>query len=196
MNTNPSQAQDVSGAILVGGRSRRFGQDKVLLPFKGKPLVIHLAGILNPMVHEVLIVGHPRPEFKDLKLQVVEDLLPDTGPLGGIYTALKSTGSPFVLTVGADMPFLSPSLIGNILSLRGGRDAVIPCGPRGLEPLCAVYSRSCLDPIFRCLERGANKIVPALQGMDVLTPRIDVTSEEKDPFFNINHQKDYEKLKI
>jgi molybdopterin-guanine dinucleotide biosynthesis protein A len=91
VNNLISPPGDVAGAILVGGRSQRFGKDKVLLPFQGKPLIAHLCGILEPLVREILIVGHPRPEFEALNLRVVEDLLPDAGPLGGIYTALKST---------------------------------------------------------------------------------------------------------
>jgi len=195
VNNLISPPGDVAGAILVGGRSQRFGKDKVLLPFQGKPLIAHLCGILEPLVREILIVGHPRPEFEALNLRVVEDLLPDAGPLGGIYTALKSTRASFVLVLAADMPFLSPSLLEELLKSRQGRDAVIPRGPRDLEPLCAIYSRTCLDPVRRSLEKGANKIVRAIKGMNVLTPEIAVNGKEKNPFFNINFPEDYEGLK-
>jgi len=190
-----SPSEDVAGAILVGGHSRRFGQDKVLLSFKGKPLISHLSGILEPLVREIMIVGHPRPEFEALKLRVVEDLLPNAGPLGGIYTALKSTEAPFILVVAADMPFLSPSLLRKILQARQGRDAVIPRGPRDFEPLCAVYSRTCLGTIARNLERGENKVVRAIKGMNVLALEIIIDGEEENPFFNINFPEDYESLK-
>lgn len=195
MNTSLSLTEDVAGAILVGGHSTRFGQDKVLLSLKGKPLLSHLCGLLEPLVREILIVGHPRPEFEALDLRVVEDLLPNAGPLGGIYTALKSTEAPFVLVVAADMPFLSPSILRRVLQARQGRDAVIPRGPRDLEPLCAVYSRACLDPIARNLEKGSNKVVRAIKGMNVLMPEITVKGGEKNPFFNINFPEDYESLK-
>ena len=186
MNTSFPPSGDVAGAILVGGRSRRFGKDKVLLTHGGKPLLAHLREILAPAVREIMVVGHHRREFEDLELRVVEDLLPDAGPLGGIYTALKSTDAPFILAVAADMPFLTSSLLEEIIRARGGHDAVIPRGPRGLEPLCAVYSRTCLDPMGKNLEAGVNKILLALSGLKVITPDAAVNGEGKDPFFNIN----------
>jgi len=184
----------VAGAILVGGRSRRFGQDKVLLTYRGKPLVSHLWGILSPMVEETLIVGHPRPEFETLRIRTVEDLWPDAGPLGGIYTALVSAGTPFVLAVAADMPFLTPSLLEKILRAREGQDAVIPQGPERFEPLCAVYSKTCLDSIRENLEKGRNRILSALEGKKVYSPRITPEGTGKDPFFNINYPEDFKKL--
>jgi molybdopterin-guanine dinucleotide biosynthesis protein A len=185
---------DIAGAILAGGRSTRFGQDKVLLLFRDKPLLAHLRGVLEPVVSEMFIVGHPRPEFELIGLRVLTDLISDAGPLGGIYTALESIGAPFVLVVAADMPFLSTPLLRRILEPAMTADAVIPRGPRGLEPLCAVYSRSCIDPIRRSLDKGDRRIVRALQGMEVLNPEILVGEDEKDPFFNINYPEDYERL--
>ena len=194
MNYSSFPEKSVAGAILVGGRSRRFGQDKVLLTFRGKPLLAHLCGILSPLVEETLIVGHSRPEFEALRIRAVEDLWPGAGPLGGIYTALKSAGTPFVLVVAADMPFLTPSLLEKILRAREGQDAVIPQGPGRLEPLCAVYSRTCLDAIRENLENGRNRILSALEGKKVCSPRITPEGTGKDPFFNINYPEDYKKL--
>ena len=192
MNGSPPVAEDVAGAILVGGRSSRFGRDKVLLPFGNKPLFAHIYDILAPLVGEVFIVGHHRPEFEIFGLRVVGDLGPDAGPLGGIYTALKSTKAPFVLAIGADMPFLTTSFLGKILQSAGNADAVIPRGSRGLEPLSAVYSGTCIEPMRASLARGNRRIVRALEGMNLLTPEIALTVGGKDPFFNINFPEDYE----
>lgn len=192
MNALSAVQVSTAGAILVGGRSSRFGQDKVLLPFGRKPLFAHLCDILNPLVDEVFIVGHHRPEFETLGLRVVADLVPDAGPLGGIYTALSSTKTPFVLAIGADMPYLTTSFLGKILQSAGNADAIIPKGPRGLEPLSAVYSRSCIEPMRKSLARGNRRIVRALEGMNILNPEIALPEGEKDPFFNINFPGDWE----
>ena len=186
----------VAGAILVGGQSSRFGQDKVLLPFGDKPLFAHLYDILKPLVREIFIVGHHRPEFTARQLRVVTDLFTNAGPLGGIYTALKSTKTSFVLAVAADMPFLSTSVLRTIIESAGKADAVIPRGPRGLEPLCAVYSRTCVDSMRASLDQGNRRIVQALEGMNVLNLEIVVPEKEKDPFFNITHPEDYEGLRV
>jgi molybdopterin-guanine dinucleotide biosynthesis protein A len=93
------------------------------------------------------------------------------------------------------MPFLTPSLITRILSHRHKVDAVIPRGPRGLEPLCAVYSRACTDTLRQNLERGTLKILAALDGLRILSPEVAQQYGEPDPFININYPGDVEKLK-
>jgi molybdopterin-guanine dinucleotide biosynthesis protein A len=192
---SPAVLKDVTGAILVGGRSSRFGGDKVLVSIESRPLIVHLYDLFSPLVPEVLLVGHKRREFEALGLRVVEDVLPDAGPLGGIYTALLSAATPYVFAVAADMPFLSSSVIRTISGARRDADAVIPRGPRGLEPLCAVYARTCSDPIRASLDLGVRRIVTALEGLRILTPDIQAREGEKDPFFNINRPEDLDLLK-
>ena len=194
MNASRAVFGDMDGAILVGGRSSRFGQDKVLLSIAGKPLIANLYELIQPLVREVLVVGHHRPEFDDLGFRVVMDLVPDSGPMGGLYTALMSTDARYVFVAAADMPYLSPSVIRKIAEYRGDADAVIPRGPRGLEPLCAVYSRSCTGPLHTSLEQGNRRIVNALEGLRILEPEIQAHRGERDYFFNINRPEDLEEM--
>jgi molybdopterin-guanine dinucleotide biosynthesis protein A len=194
MNQPAAAFEEVTGAILIGGQSRRLGYDKVLLPYDGKPLVVHLHGLLERLFPKILLIGHPRPELETLGLTCVPDLIPDKGALGGIYTALKMASTPYVFVAGADMPFLTTSLISDILGHRHGADAVIPKGPRGLEPLCAAYSTSCADAIKQSLGRDMLKIMAALDGLAVLSPEITPGDDEPDPFININYPEDLEKL--
>jgi molybdopterin-guanine dinucleotide biosynthesis protein A len=195
VNSSPIVFEDITGVILIGGRSSRLGRDKVLLQLDGIPIIKHLHNGLKPLVHEVLLIGHRRPEFDPLGLRVVEDIMPGAGPLGGIYTALVSSETPFVFVVAGDMPFISTSLISTIVQARRDADAVIPSGPRGLEPLCAVYSRSCTEPFGASLEKGNRRIVSALEGLNTLKPEISVRNSEQDPFFNINYPEDLERIK-
>ena len=88
--------RDVTGVILVGGRSSRLGRDKALLRLGDRPVLFHLRDLLEPLVGEVLLVGYYRPEFEVLGFKVIEDILPDAGPLGGICTALISATTPYV----------------------------------------------------------------------------------------------------
>ena len=92
------------------------------------------------------------------------------------------------------MPFVSPSLINRIIELRGDADAVIPKGPRGFEPLCALYTDSCADPMKRAIDRDSFKIMAALENLKILTPEISVEEGGKDPFANINCPEDIQLL--
>lgn len=187
--------EEVTGAILTGGKSSRLGRDKALLPMNGKPLAVHMHTLLADLFPEVILIGHSRPELEIMGLTSIPDLIPGKGVLGGIYTALHVCKTPYVFVAAADMPFLTPSLITGILAYRHRADAVIPSGPKGMEPLCAVYSKTCSGTIKQSIGRNTLKIMEALNGLKVLSPEIGPKDSEPDPFFNINHPEDLKKLK-
>jgi molybdopterin-guanine dinucleotide biosynthesis protein A len=191
----PSAAfPEVTGAILTGGTSRRLGRDKVLLPYQGKPLVLHIYSILKDLFPKIFLIGHPRPELEALGLACFPDRIPGKGALGGLYTALNIAAAKYVFVAAADMPFLTADLISGILSYRHDADAVIPKGPAGPEPLCAVYSTSCIRTIEHNLGKGSLKIISALEGLTIRFPEIEPDKGIPDPFFNINYPEDLEAL--
>ena len=181
---------EVTGAILTGGKSSRLGRDKALLPLGGKPLAAHMHTLLADLFSKVILIGHSRPELEDMGLTSVPDLIPGRGVLGGIYTALHVCKTPYAFIVAADMPFLTPSVISGVAVYRHKADAVIPIGPKGMEPLCAVYSKACTGTIVKSIERNALKILEALDGLKILSPEIGQKDSEPDPFININHPED------
>jgi molybdopterin-guanine dinucleotide biosynthesis protein A len=80
----------VAAAILAGGKSKRMGQHKALLPYEGKPLIEHLLARLKNDVQLLFLVGCPEPGlYRDVSVPVVTDALEDSGPLGGILSALR-----------------------------------------------------------------------------------------------------------
>jgi molybdopterin-guanine dinucleotide biosynthesis protein A len=72
------------GAILAGGASTRFGSDKALALFAGKPLLQHAIDALAPQVETVAIVGRDWPGFARIDDLPVAEL----GPIGGLCGAL------------------------------------------------------------------------------------------------------------
>ncbi|MDF1536238.1 MAG: molybdenum cofactor guanylyltransferase [bacterium] len=185
---------EVGAAVLVGGQSSRFGRDKVLLEVDGEPLVKRSITLLSSLFSDVLVIGHDRPEFHILGIRAIEDLIPGKGSLGGLYTAVMTAGTPAVFVMAADMPFVSASLIDQVVRMRGGVDAVIPRGPTGFEPLCALYSRSCAAPMKKAIDKGSFRIMAALEGLKITNPEIMTVEGEGDPFANINTPEDWERL--
>jgi len=143
-----------SGAVLVGGQSRRMGPDKALLTIGGVPLIQQVVEALRAVVNEVLLVGTAAERYALLNVQETDDLVPGAGPLGGIHTALCVARYPHCLVVACDMPFLNLDLLRYMLREAAGWDAVVPRGPERFETLHAVYARSCLEPIEQMLENG------------------------------------------
>ena len=128
-----------SGAILAGGQATRFGgRDKSALLVDGRAILDHQIAALAPAVDDVVIVGGARA--------TVHDIVPGCGPLGGLHTALTAARGDAVLLVACDMPYLSTPFLAYLLSLAAGVDIVVPQTERGYHPLCAVYTRACLEP--------------------------------------------------
>jgi molybdopterin-guanine dinucleotide biosynthesis protein A len=88
-------------------------------------------------------------------LRVVPDAIAGAGALGGIYTAILESPAPRTLVLACDMPFLTAALFRTLTAEElAGADLVIPRTARGYEPLCAVYSKACAEPIYQRIRRG------------------------------------------
>jgi molybdopterin-guanine dinucleotide biosynthesis protein A len=95
----------ILGAVLAGGRSRRFGSDKALALFQGRPLIAHSIDTLQRRCARVVVCGRESDDLASLADRPRSDM----GPLGGLNAALRHAldgGYDGVLTTGCDMPFL------------------------------------------------------------------------------------------
>ncbi|MFN2137104.1 MAG: molybdenum cofactor guanylyltransferase, partial [Candidatus Promineifilaceae bacterium] len=105
----------------------------------------------------ILIANNPDP-YAYLGLAAYGDIYPDSGPLGGIHTALVHAAYDHVLVVANDMPWLNEGLLAYLIELRQTADIVVPRWQKFPEPLHAVYSKQCLPPIEHNLASGDLKI--------------------------------------
>ncbi len=156
-----------TGIVLIGGRATRFGSDKVITPIGDRPLIEHILEVIRPIFAEILLVGHPRDELTGYR--VVEDLLPHSGPLGGLYTALSTITTPYGFVFAADMPNLSRAFIEYMLACSGQHDIIIPVWSKGREPLHALYHRDLRPAAHELISRGALRIFDLMQGASTLT---------------------------
>ena len=79
----------IAGIVLAGGRSSRFGSDKGLHPYQGKPLAEHAIDILRPNFPTLIVSTNNPDAYAYLDLPMVTDIYPGCGPIGGIYSALS-----------------------------------------------------------------------------------------------------------
>lgn len=142
------------GFVVAGGRSRRMGRDKALLPWPGGTLIDHAVRRLRAACASVRILSGAERRYEDRGLQVDVDAVPEAGPLGAIYTGILQVGGNAGLFLAVDLPFVPVALLRRLLDLTEGYDAVVPLSDRGPEPLCAVYGASCLEAVGRRLEAG------------------------------------------
>ncbi|MBK8137205.1 MAG: molybdenum cofactor guanylyltransferase [Anaerolineae bacterium] len=145
---------DVSIAILAGGQSRRMGTDKSFVTLNGKTMIERVLDQVLALDLPVVIVANQVERYSDFGLPVFPDVIEGKGSLGGLYTALFHSSTTYTVCVACDMPFLSPQLLTYLIQLRHEYDAVVPEVNRRLQPLHAVYNRTCLKPLKTLIERN------------------------------------------
>jgi molybdenum cofactor guanylyltransferase len=110
--TEPEHALPVSGIVLAGGRSARFGRDKLAEPVDGRPLLDLAVEAVAVVAGDVLVVAPPDVDpVVPAGARVVHDASPYEGPLAGCLTGLTAAREPLVLVVGGDMPSLEPAVL-------------------------------------------------------------------------------------
>ena len=151
---------DLTAFVLAGGQSTRMGRDKALLEFEGRTLLEHAIELCSRVAPEVKIVG-PRELYGRFG-DVVEDIFPGRGPLGGIHAALSSSRSELNLALAVDVPFVTAELLNYLVNTArdAGTLVTVPLANGGYQPLCAVYRRNFADRAERALQAGRNKIDP------------------------------------
>lgn len=177
----------MTGVVLIGGRSRRFGSDKVLSGFKGKPLIRHVVETISPLFDETILVGHRRKGLDDYR--VVEDIRPGCGPLGGIYTALTAATSDYCFVCAADMLGLNQDFISYMIAQADAHDIVMPMWSKGREPLHAIYRRTLIPHAATLLEQEDFKVYSLIQKADTLIIPEETIRAYGDPevlFSNVN----------
>ena len=145
-------------ALLAGGLSTRMGEDKASMPFRDSTLLEWVRDRLAPLFGHTFIVVRDPERFQDLGLAVVKDVLPEAGSVVGVYTAVLASPTERVLCVACDMPFVSPKLVRRLLDRSAGYDVFVPRHGGRVEPLCAVYSKGCLNVMREFIQAGGRRI--------------------------------------
>ena len=188
----------ISCIVLAGGGGKRLGTDKAFLEIGGQVLIEGIVEKMARIGDEVIIVTNSPHRYDRLEARLVGDVYPGKGALGGIYSGLKAARSPHSLVVACDMPFLDLRLLRYMILLSSGQDVVIPRVEGLTEPLHAIYSKRCLQPIERVLAAGSLKIIdffPEVRVRYVEKQEIELFDPKHLSFFNINTPADLEKAR-
>lgn len=151
MSANPEH--DITGVILVGGKSRRMGRDKAFLEVAGKPLFERVLELFRENFDRVVLVGDREERFAAYGLPVLPDIYPGSA-LGGLYTGICHAETEYIFVSSCDLLFPNADILRYLCSMRDGFDAVVPRTRFGYEPLFALYAKGCLGPIRTLLESG------------------------------------------
>ncbi|MHB8105580.1 MAG: molybdenum cofactor guanylyltransferase [Dehalococcoidales bacterium] len=193
---------DINCIILAGGKSTRFGHDKVLEKIGNTSLLEQVISHVDPICKDIIIVTAKGRTFAQLanrpKIKIISDIFPGQGSLGGIYTGLTTSESFYNLVVAADMPFLNESLLRYMIKVADGYDFILPHINNMYEPLHAIYSKNCINPSQSILEKGEKVIIKLFDFVKVRfveAKEIDAFDPKHLSFFNVNTIADIERAK-
>jgi molybdopterin-guanine dinucleotide biosynthesis protein A len=184
----------VTGVILAGGKSRRMGRDKAFLPFGKGTLIERVIEVIQQVTEDILLITNTPEPYQRFDLPMFSDVVPEGGSLGGIYTGLVYAKTASSLCLACDMPFVKPEFLSFLCETAAEADVVIPKNAEDFQPLCAVYSQTCREPIRQRIEAGRLKITGFFDQVRIRVIEGDLLARY-DPrdvmFFNANTPEEY-----
>lgn len=191
---------DVQGFILVGGASRRMGQDKAELRLGANTVLHRIAAELSAAASSVTLVG-ARQEYPGVQSPNVPDVHEKWGALGGIHAALSAAKTDWSIVVACDLPFVTRDLFARLKSLTDESfDAIVPMQPDGRpQPVCALYRRDpCLPEIERLIGAGEHTpraLLANVRARHVQFAELNDLPGAENFFLNLNTPQDFERAK-
>lgn len=152
-----NNSKDLAILILIGGKSTRFGTEKAVVEFFGKPLILHQIETLSKFDQDIFLVAHSEEQIFNYRREIefpknITFIVDDREifrhpkiykPMLGIYSGFKELlrqkfEKAFVLS--CDMPLIKPEVINFMIQQSEDYDCVIPKWKNGfLEPYFAIY---------------------------------------------------------
>ena len=192
---------NILGAVLAGGKSQRFGEDKSQVMLEGKLLIDYILSEISSEFREILVVSNNKIDFKNSeKISRIEDFKKGLGPLGGVLSAMKwvkenNKNYEWVSTFPVDTPFFKKEILQKFykeIEIEKSKLFFIKSNMTR-HNIFGLWSIDLLDKLEEDLNKGDRKV--ELWANSVGVKVIDMDFKNIDPFFNINTKQDLEKAK-
>jgi molybdopterin-guanine dinucleotide biosynthesis protein A len=185
---------DISAAILAGGKSTRFGRDKAMLRLNNCTLLDRIYRELLKITDDIWVVGDHRQDTIIPLDKFLPDIIDNIGPLGGLFTALSNIRTPVLLT-SFDMPFIKKEHFEFFIQhLDSSYEAIIAISDKGIEPLLGIYRPQILPRIKECIDDNTLAMYQMIEKLKVKFVDFKKAGYISNLFFNINTMADYNKL--
>ena len=176
--------KNITAIILTGGKSARMGSDKGLLMMNGKTFVGRIIDAVTPFVKEIVLVGN-NSKYDEFGLKRYRDVVPNCGPLGGIFTGLFYSETDDNLVLSCDVPLITWEVLEHLLESSDSEADVNQLESKGdTMPLVALYKKQCMHACLDELKKGERRLRAVVEKWNTKTIKLD---PEMEPFVrNIN----------
>lgn len=189
-----SNIKSIEIYVLAGGKSSRMGQDKGMILFQNKPMISHILEEVKKFELPLKIITNI-DAYNVFGYEVLKDIIPEKGPMGGIYTAIQHSKSDAVLILSCDTPFLTFEVINHLLSVAGNEGITVAQTENQLHPLCAVYKVSLKNELKKRIATGQLKMQEFIASVQSKVVNMDCFIEQKSNVFaNMNTPMDLAKF--
>lgn len=178
--------------MLVGGKGKRFGREKISLILGEKKILQIIVKELSEVCSEIILAGKKGIVVEGYDILCLEDIIKDRGPIAGIVSAMECSNSDFFIIASCDMPFVSSSLFK--LYLKYLHESDVTLSPRwgfpiGMRKETYPFLKKSLFSNSLCLF----DVIKSSNFRIKIIPRGEILSigDEDIIFANINTQEDY-----
>ena len=177
---------DITGLILAGGKSSRMGTDKGLVLFGKQPLVSYSITLVQQICKNIYI-STANKDYEQFNHELISDIIPDIGPIGGIYSALNKIDSNYFFVLSCDIPYALLTIAELLLKYIHDYEIVVPVwGNSKIEPLFGFYSKSILPALKNQIDNKNFKMIDLLKECKTFYLNVDSETEGTLTFKNIN----------
>lgn len=184
-----SPLKGITGIILAGGKSSRYGANKAFVEINGVQLIERVITVMGSVFEHLILITNTPHEYTYLNLPMYEDLIKGLGPIGGILTGLEAISDESGFFMACDMPFINGDLIHYMVEVSDDYDAVVPRISWKMEALHALYKKSCLTAIKELIESNEYQTIKFFNKIRVRYvdwDEIRAFDPKQRSFFNIN----------
>jgi molybdopterin-guanine dinucleotide biosynthesis protein A len=153
----------LSGVVLVGGASRRFGSPKALAMIDSETFVDRARRILGEECDQVLVVG----KAGELPFDVIDDASGVRAPIAGVVAGLRAAANDVVVFLPVDCPRMTSDVVRALGDAC--RDAAVP----QTGPLPGAWAKSALPVLEQRLANGPLALYRAYEELNVTELEID-----------------------
>lgn len=188
------RADNYSLLVLAGGKSSRMGTNKAELLYEGRTFLENLIEKVKKLgIEKIYLSGYQKD---GANLQVVYDIYPEIGPLGGIHAGLMAVKTPYCMVLPVDVPQIPEDFLEGLLKFHEqdviNKEKPVLAEREGfVEPLIGIYPVSMVSYIEERIAAQRLSVFRMIQEWGCVAFKTDI-SEEK--IANINTREDYDKL--
>lgn len=184
---------EVAAYILAGGKSSRMGSDKGMLAIENSIFIAKILQTLQETSVQNITIVSSNSDYDFLNCDRIEDIYPDKGPSGGIFTALKHSKTEQNLLLSVDIPKISAEIIEWLLENMDEEKQITQTKVKDkTSPLIAIYNKNVESIFEENVIKNQLKLKMIVENIPHKT--VDVPEKWWEFLQNINTKEDYQNL--